>query len=184
MLNAFLCLQLSIDLRCSGSYSRKEQRALAVQNALQTQFTTSSLPAAAAGSTEAFAGASPAGLRGSRLSGLRVRVDSDCLADGDRERRSNRERRDSGSVWSKRERLTRRSSSAMVIGVCEVGGREVEESRVDWKKGQDERREGEVSRRRRERSQGAAQGLEPALRSNRFTAYTGDAFIVRNRESL
>jgi hypothetical protein len=69
-----------------------------MQNPLQTEITASNLPAAAAGSSEAFAGPSPAGLRGSRLKGLRVRVDSDCLADGDRERRSNRERRGSGSV--------------------------------------------------------------------------------------
>lgn len=70
-----------------------------LHNSLSVYNIASNLPAAAAGSTEAFTGASPAGLRGSRLSGLRVRVDSDCLADGDRERRSNRERRGgSGSV--------------------------------------------------------------------------------------
>lgn len=75
-------------------------------------------PAAAAGSTaDGFAGVSAPGLRLSgRLNGLRVRADSDCLLDGDRERRSKRERRGSGSVWSKRDRFTRCSSSAMVKG--------------------------------------------------------------------
>lgn len=120
MLNALLCLQLSIDLRGGGGCSRKDQQVLAMQNLFVARNLAPDLPAAAAGSTAVFAGASPAGLRGSRLSGLRVRVDSDCLAEGDRERRSNRERRGSGSVWSKRERLTRRSSSVMARVVCQV----------------------------------------------------------------
>lgn len=66
------------------------------------------LPAAAAGSAEPdFLAESVAGLPGSRLNGLRVRV-SDRRDGGDRERRSKRDgRRGSGSVWSKRERLGR-----------------------------------------------------------------------------
>lgn len=44
-----------------------------------------------------------------------MRADSDCRDEGDRERRSKRDgRRGSGSVWSKRERLARRLSSAMM----------------------------------------------------------------------
>lgn len=74
------------------------------------------IPAAAAGSAEVdFRVESVVGLPGSRLRGLRVRV-SDCRDGGDRERRSKRDgRRDSGSVWSKRERFGRRSLSAMTI---------------------------------------------------------------------
>lgn len=58
-------------------------------------------PAAAVGSCGLadFAEASTPGLRGSLLSGLRCRADSDCRVVGDRERRSNRDcRRGSGSV--------------------------------------------------------------------------------------
>lgn len=49
-----------------------------------------------------------------------MRTESDTLPDGERERWSNRERRNSGSVWSKRERFDRVSSSAM----AEEGGEE------------------------------------------------------------
>lgn len=107
------------------------------------------IPAAAAGSEATGLGASPAGL--SRLSGLRVRADSDCLSDGDRDRpRSNRERRGgSGSVWSKRDRFTRRSSSAMV-GDCAKAGREETLRRMFWgKKGADQSAGRRVGRRRK-----------------------------------
>lgn len=82
--------------------------------------------AAAAGST--FDLSAEAGLLAVALSGLRLRLTSDSLVDGERERRSNLEARlGSGSVLSKRERL--RGSSAMVPasargkGVCGYGAR-------------------------------------------------------------
>lgn len=60
-----------------------------------------------------------------------MRVDSDCLAEGDRERRSNRERRGSGSVWSKRERFARRSSSAIATTVGKGVGSKVNDRMSD-----------------------------------------------------
>lgn len=110
ILSPLLRLQLSIDLGRRGSYIP-----LVSQIPTSTQHQGAAvLPAAAAGSADPdFLAESVAGLPGSRLNGLRVRV-SDRRDGGDRERRSNRDgRRGSGSVWSKRERLGRRSSSAM-----------------------------------------------------------------------
>ena len=66
-------------------------------------------PAAAAGSPTV-------GLRESLLNGLRLRLVSACRDEGDLERLSNRDGlRGSGSVWSKRDRLERRSSSAILV---------------------------------------------------------------------
>lgn len=107
MLDSFLSLQLGIDFGGGSSYFSNQLRAtIHFPKTKQAQ----NIPAAATGSALLLA----PGLRGSRLSGLRVRVASDCREEGDRERRSNRDwRRGSGVVWSKRERLGRRSSSAM-----------------------------------------------------------------------
>lgn len=59
-----------------------------------------------------------AGFRASLPKGLLLRLDSVCRDEGERERLSNRDGlRSSGSVWSKRERLTLRSSSPMLVGV-------------------------------------------------------------------
>jgi len=73
-----------------------------------------SLPAAAAGSTGGdfeSEGASRGFDRGLRS---RSRAESGLRAGGERERRSKRERRGSGSVWSKRERLTLRRSVSSI----------------------------------------------------------------------
>lgn len=115
MLNSFLGLQLGVDLgRCSSCSDFHIVSFCGKRKTFEAGLLA--IPAAAAGSTEPdFLESSAPGLKGSRLRGLRVRVDSGCREEGDRERRSNREaRRGSGSVWSKRERLARRSSSAMI----------------------------------------------------------------------
>lgn len=96
MLNTLLGLELRIDLRRGRSCGKSPKR---VSNARLSGIANKSfqhLPAAAAGS--GLLEDSLVGLRGSRLNGLRVRTESDCRADGDRERRSKRERRGSGSV--------------------------------------------------------------------------------------
>ena len=74
------------------------------------------LPAAAAGSVGVFLSSDP-GLKGVLWRrGLRLRLASEVLVDGDLERWSKREVRFvSGSVWSNRERFELlRSSSAIV----------------------------------------------------------------------
>ncbi len=73
-----------------------------------------SLPAAAAGSTGGdleSVGASRGLERGLRS---RSRPESGLRAGGERERRSNRERRGSGSVWSKRDRFVLRRSESSI----------------------------------------------------------------------
>lgn len=108
MLDSFFSLQLGVDFGGSGSYYSAVSCILLY---IPRPKEGLDVPAAATGSALLPA----PGLRGSRLSGLRVRVVSDCRDEGDRERRSNRDcRRGSGVVWSKRERFGRRSSSAMV----------------------------------------------------------------------
>ena len=84
---------------------------------------TSNLPAAAAGSPPgAFLFSSDLGLKADSLAtGLRLRLDSECRLDGERDRRSKREDRlTSGSVWSKRERLVVRRSSSVMVNVENV----------------------------------------------------------------
>lgn len=110
MLSSFLRLQLSIYLGCCRGclYSKHSQfwKEVLDVGTNGTQRNCPAIPAAAAGSADAdFLEVS---------SGLRVRTVSGCRDEGERERRSNRERRGSGSVWSKRERLGRRSSSPML----------------------------------------------------------------------
>lgn len=102
MLNALFRLQLGVDLCRSGSCvydsnvsSAATQVPCAIDSCHYPEGTN--VPAAAAGSV--FFAGSALGLRGSRLRGLRARVDSDCRDEGDRERRSKRDgRRTSGSV--------------------------------------------------------------------------------------
>ena len=78
---------------------------------------TGSSPAAAAASTGFFG--SGVALPASPLRGLRSRAESDFLVGGgERDLRSNRDRRGSGSVWSNRDRfVVRRSESSMVQGI-------------------------------------------------------------------
>ena len=111
MLYALLCLYLSIDpSRCSCcrvcQYSFHERKRSLY------------LPAAAAGSRGVLLPSDP-GLNGVLWpKGLRLRLTSADLLEGDLDRRSNRELRlGSGSVWSKRERFALLfSSSAITIG--------------------------------------------------------------------
>jgi hypothetical protein len=59
------------------------------------------------------------------VSGLRLLRDSECLVEGDRERRSKREGlRGSGSVWSKRDRL--RGASSDIFAEAEDISRDIE----------------------------------------------------------
>lgn len=74
------------------------------------------VPAAAAASTAGFFGSAPP----SPASGLRSRVSERRLG-GERDRLSNRDFLGSGSVWSKRDRLVRRSESSMVAEVDALG---------------------------------------------------------------
>ena len=72
-------------------------------------------PAAAAASWGVRPPPEP-GLRGDLIvAGLRLLGSSEDLLGGDLERRSNRERLISGSVWSNRDRLLLRSSSAIFV---------------------------------------------------------------------
>ena len=106
MLNTFSGLELGIDLGCcSGCEVKSSVRAHSSARR--------DLPAAAAGSNEAGFLPSDDGLFRS-LAGLRLRRDSLVRETGDRERRSKREGFRSGSVWSKRDRLARGASSAMM----------------------------------------------------------------------
>lgn len=112
MLDSFFSLQLRIDF--GGSSSCTPGQYATPTNREREKDGHS--PAAAAGSCGlADLGASAPGLRASRPNGLRCLVASDWREAGDRERRSNLDwRRWSGSVWSKRDRFARRSSSAML----------------------------------------------------------------------
>ena len=89
------------------------------------------LPAAAAGSGAALLFSAAPGERLDFPSGLRLRLDSVCLEDGDRERRSKRDCfRGSGSVWSKRDRFLGASSDILGDGRNAMSrGR-----RVRWKR--------------------------------------------------
>lgn len=110
MLYPFLCLNLGVDSSCGGRYKR-------FQFLLRNKKLVVGLPAAAAGSVGVFLSSDP-GLKGVFWpKGLRLRLASEVLVDGDLERRSKREERlGSGSVWSNRERLELlRSSSAIII---------------------------------------------------------------------
>jgi hypothetical protein len=78
-------------------------------------------PAAAAGSKGVDRLSLEAGLLDPFVMGLRLRLDSVCLEDGDRDRLSNRDGfRGSGSVWSNRERF-RGASSVMSVNEVWIG---------------------------------------------------------------
>lgn len=110
MLDTLLCLDLGIDLRsgrCCGHVSLATKRRILV-----------SLPAAAAGSTIPDFEVSVLGLSEALPIGLLLRLGSDFLAWGERERRSNLEALfGSGSVWSKRERFAVRRSVSSILGI-------------------------------------------------------------------
>lgn len=77
-----------------------------------------SIPAAAAGSTVLDFGVSVLGLSEVLPRGLLLRLGSDFLAGGERERRSNLDALfGSGSVWSKRERFAVRRSVSSILGI-------------------------------------------------------------------
>lgn len=109
VIDAFLSLELSINLGSSGSYFW-EVRILTSRSSFREEQRGDFLPAAAAGSTLGLF-VSPS----AREIGLRSRGASERLEGGDRDRRSNRDGRlGSGSVWSKRDRfMVRRSASSM-----------------------------------------------------------------------
>lgn len=109
MLYAFSCLQICIDLRSRRSWDGTCQLLPILEGCCAC------LPAAAAGSSDGFLASEAFGLWLLLPIGLRLTLGADCLADGDLERRSKRERRGSGSVWSKRDRFDFRSSSPMII---------------------------------------------------------------------
>lgn len=113
MLDTFLGLNLSIYSGGRGGYTNHIS-----PNHVKTRCAVGYEPAAAAGSSAGFFFSSGVGLRGCLPSGLLLRLDSDFLADGDRERRSKRdERLTSGSVWSNRDRLALRRSSSAIVGL-------------------------------------------------------------------
>lgn len=86
MLNALLGLELRVDLGRRSSYTTK------LVSCYRPRVGSQHIPAAAAGSMGVLGFV--AGLRGSplRLTGDLLRRSSECLAAGDRERLSNRER--------------------------------------------------------------------------------------------
>jgi len=103
VLNAFPRLQLRIDL------GRRRRCEVLVSDVVHAEGGIR-LPAAATASC-VLRFSSGFGLWDPLASGLRLLLDSVCLEDGDRDRRSNLEAlRGSGSVWSKRERLRGASS--------------------------------------------------------------------------
>lgn len=107
MLDAFASLQLGIDSRGGGGCDCE----LAGHASRQVNWNGARIvPAAAAASTAGFLGSV------SSLAGLRSRV-SDRLLGGERERLSKRDFLGSGSVWSKRDRLVRRSESSMMAAM-------------------------------------------------------------------
>jgi hypothetical protein len=109
MLDALLGLNLGVDFGSGGSWELVS---------LATKPRTDSLPAAAAGSTPPDFGVSPPGLSEALPRGLLLRLGSDFLAGGERERRSNLEALfGSGSVWSKRERFAVRRSVSSILGL-------------------------------------------------------------------
>jgi hypothetical protein len=111
MLDAFLGLDLSVD-SCSGSSYRQVSKVL--QRKLQEH-----QPAAAAGSAPAFFALAAVGLSGFRSMGLLLRLDSDFLAGGERDRLSNRDALfGSGSFWSKRDRFAVRLSVSSISVEC------------------------------------------------------------------
>lgn len=87
-----------------------------VVSADQQEWVRSRSPAATAGSSEAERLSLEAGLRESLPRGLLLRLEPVCRDEGERERLSNLDvLRGSGSVWSKRERFTLLSSSAILL---------------------------------------------------------------------
>lgn len=110
MLDALFRLDLGIDPSGSSSWDEK-----LVSTERANVPGEKNAPAAAAASTvevRLFSEPLPSPSRGK---GLRSRPASDLRPGGERDRRSKRERRGSGSVWSNRDRFTvRRSASSMV----------------------------------------------------------------------
>jgi len=117
MLNAFLRLDLRLNSCGDSSYIIKIS--LALSSRYIQYLHSEHIPAAAAGSAAGFfADSLLAGLAVSvsLLIGLLLRLESLSLAGGgDLERRSKRDARGAGSVWSKRERLAVRLSVSSIL---------------------------------------------------------------------
>lgn len=108
ILNPFSRLKFCVDLCCSGGWGREVSPG---EQEVRCWYS----PAAAAGSIDADRFSLASGLRGSLPNGLLLRFESVCREEGERDRLSNLDDlRGSGSVWSKRERFTLRSSSPML----------------------------------------------------------------------
>lgn len=120
MLNTLACLELGIDSGGGGGcmttlVTRKGGAPFLGPN-FGPWCGLGNIPAAAAGSMAGLE--SPGASRGLDKGLLsRSRPESCWRAGGERERRSKRERRGSGSVWSKRERFTLRRSVSSIACV-------------------------------------------------------------------
>ncbi len=114
MLDTLSRLQLCVDLSRGGSCDVQLAYGLRVLVTRELD-----KPAAAAASTGLFL-VSGVALSAPLLRGLRSRALSGLRAAGERDLRSNLERRGSGSVWSKRDRFAVRRSVSSIIAVVRL----------------------------------------------------------------